>query len=272
VAVSPDGTRAYVPIYSNVGVGSVGTDGHLLRVIDLRTQVIVGTLDFGKGMRPHRPLFGPKDGLLYITTELNQSVSIVDPSTLRVIGAVPTGEAESHMLALSSDGRRGYTANVKSGTVSVLDLEHRRLVTTIPVATVVQRISLSVDDRWAFTADETKLRLAVIDTRTNTVATSIPLPGIAFGTTPTPDGRWLLVTVPALRLVAVVDLSTLRVVRQIEVPKAPQEIVVQPDGRLAYVSCDSAGQVAVLNLATWQVDRLIAVGPVDDGLAWVPAT
>lgn len=272
VAVSPDGTRAYIPIYSNVGVGSVGTDGHLLRVIDLRTQAIVGTLDFGKGMRPHRPLFGPKDGLLYITTELNQSVSIVDPSTLQVIGAVPTGEAESHMLALSSDGRRGYTANVRSGTVSVLDLEHRRLVTTIPVATVVQRISLSVDDRWAFTADETKLRLAVIDTRTNTVATSIPLPGIAFGTTPTPDGRWLLVTVPALRLVAVVDLSTLRVVRQIEVPKAPQEIVVQPDGRLAYVSCDRAGQVAVLNLATWQVDRLIAVGPIDDGLAWVPGT
>jgi DNA-binding beta-propeller fold protein YncE len=270
VAVSPDGRRAFVPIYSSVGVGQAGTDGRLIRVIDLEKRAIAGTIDLGKGMRPHRPVFGPRNGLLYVTTELGQSVTIIDPATLAIIGSVPTGEPESHMLAISADGHRGYTANVKSGTVSVLDLDARSLVATIPVATVVQRISLSPDGRWAFTADETKARLAAIDTVTNTVATSIPLPGIAFGTTPTPDGKWLLVTLPALRMVGVVDLSTMRVVRTIDVPKAPQEIVVRPDGAVAYVSCDSSAKIAVIDLETWKVDRLIDVGPVDDGLAWVP--
>jgi YVTN family beta-propeller protein len=272
VAVSPDGKRAFVPIYSSVGVGQVGTDGHLIRVIDLEKRAIVGTIDLGKGMRPHRPLFGPKNGLLYVTTELDHSVTIIDPSTLAVIGSVPTGEPESHMLAISSDGRRGYTANVKSGTVSVLDLDARTLVATIPAATVVQRISLSTDGRWAFTADETKARLVVIDTATNSVSTSIPLPGIAFGTTPTPDGRWLLVALPALRMVALVDLATMRVVRTLDVPKAPQEILVRPDGAVAYVSCDASGKVAVIDLKQWDVQKLIDVGPVDDGLAWVPAS
>jgi DNA-binding beta-propeller fold protein YncE len=271
VAVSPDGKRAFVPIYSNVGVGQVGTDGHLLRVIDLKSRSIVGTIDFGKGMRPHRPVFGPKDGLLYVTTELNHSVTVVDPDTLTIIGSIPTGEPESHMLVISSDGHHGYTANVRSGTVSVLDLDKRSLVAVIPVATVVQRISLSTDNRWAFTADETKARLAVIDTTTNTVSKSIPLPGIAFGTTPTPDGKWLLVTLPALRLVAQVDLATMRVVRTLDVPKAPQEIVVRPDGAVAYVSCDSSAKVAAINLGEWKIDRLIDVGHMDDGLAWVPA-
>jgi YVTN family beta-propeller protein len=271
VAVSPDGKRAFVPIYSSVGVGQVGTDGHLVRVIDLERRAIVGTIDFGRGTRPHRPVFGPRNGLLYVTTELNQSVTIVDPSTLAILGSIPTGELESHMLAISSDGRRGYTANVRSGTVSVLDLEARTLVATIPVATVVQRISISKDDRWAFTADETKARLAVIDTSTNSVSTSIPLPGIAFGTTPTPDGKGLLVALPALRMVALVDLASMRVVRTIDVPKAPQEIVVRPDGAVAFVSCDASAKVAVIDLAQWRVDKLIDVGRVDDGLAWVPA-
>jgi YVTN family beta-propeller protein len=271
VAVTPDGKRAFVPIYSSVGVGQVGTDGHLIRVIDLEKRAIVGTIDFGQGMRPHRPVFGPKNGLLYVTTELNRSVTIVDPSTLAVLGSIPTGELESHMLAISSDGRRGYTANVKSGTVSVLDLDARSLVATIPVATVVQRISISTDDRWAFTADETKARLAVIDTSTNTVSTSIPLPGIAFGTTPTPDGKWLLVALPALRIVAQVDLSTMRVARTLDVPKAPQEIVVRPDGAVAFVSCDGSAKVAVIDLKEWKVDKLIDVGRADDGMAWVPA-
>lgn len=272
VAVSPDGKRAFVPIYSSAGVGQPGTDGSVIRVVDLATRSVVGTVNFGRGIRPHRPVFGPKDGLLYVTTEIENSVSIIDPVSLRIVGAIPTGHPQSHMLAISSDGRRGYTANVNSGTISVLDIPGRRLLASIPVATIVQRISLSTDDRWAFTADETKLRLVVIDTATNTVSRSIPLPGLAFGTTPTPDGRWLLVAMPALRMVGLVDLQLMKVVRTLEVPKAPQEIVVRPDGAVAYVSCDASAMVAVINLRTWAVESLIGVGPVDDGLAWVPGS
>jgi YVTN family beta-propeller protein len=271
VAVSPDGRRAFVPIYGNSGVGRAGTDGQLVRVIDLQNRSIVGTIDFGRPARPHRPVIGPKNGMLYVTTELQKSVSIIDPASLRVVGSIPTGQEESHMLAITSDGRRGYTANVKSGTVSALDLEARTLVATIPIAPHIQRISISVDDRWVFTADQTKLRLVAIDAARNTVAASIPLPGLAFGTAPTPDGKTLLAAIPALSMVAQVDVSTMRVVRTLEVPKSPQEILVRPDGAVAYVSCDQSAQVAVINLADWRVERLIGVGRVDDGLAWVPA-
>jgi YVTN family beta-propeller protein len=270
VAATPDGKRAFVPIYGSGGVGTKGTDGQLIRVIDLAKREIVGTIDFGKPVRPHRPLFGP-DGLLYVTVELENAVAVIDPDSLAILGMIPTGFPQSHMLAISRDGRRGYTANVRSGTVSVLDLRARKLITTIPVDTVTQRISLSIDNRWAFTADEIKARLVVIDTATNTVSSSVPLPGIAFGTAPTPDGRWLLVALPALRLVAVVDLTTMRVVHTLEVPKAPQEILVRPDGAVAYVSCDAAAQVAVIDLKNWQLEKPIDVGPVDDGLAWVKA-
>ncbi len=271
VAASPDGTRAYVPIYGNAGVGTAGTDGRLIRVIDLKSRTIVGTIDFGRGIRPHRPVFDPVKGLLYVTTELEDSVTVIDPATLKIVGSVPTGASESHMLAITRDGRRGYTANVKSGTVSVLDLDARKLVTKIQAAPWTQRIALSVDDRWAFTADQTALRLVVIDTSSNAVSTSIPLPGLAYGTAPTPDGRWLLVALPAVRMVGVVDLSTMRVVRTLDVPKAPQEMLVSPDGSLAFASCDASGKVAVIDLASWRVTRLIDVGRVDDGLAWARA-
>jgi len=271
VAASPDGRLAYVPLYSNVGVGQKGTDGQLVRVIDLARRRIVGTVDFGRGVRPHRPVIGPRDGLLYVTTELDQSISIIDPQTLKIVGAVPTGAPESHMFVISSDGRRGYTANVRSGSVSVLDLAARTLVAVVRVAPQVQRIALSTDDRWAFTADQTALRLAVIDTASHTVHHSIPLPGLAFGTAPTPDGRWLLACLPALNEVAVVDLTTQHVVRRIPVPAAPQEVLVRPDGAVAYVSCAAANQVAAIDLAAWRVAGVIPVGPADDGLAWAPA-
>ena len=271
VAASPDGRRAFVPIYGNSGVGAPGTDGHTVAVIDLATHKRVDVIDLGKPLRPHCAVVGPQNGLLYVTTELGKSVTIIDPESLRILGTVPTGQPESHMLAISHDGKRGYTSNVHVGTVSVLDLEARQTLTVIHVSRYAQRIALSVDDRWVFTADQTQPQLAVIDTATNEVSRWIPLEAHAYGTAATLDGKWLLVTLPDAGKVAVVDLSSMSVVRSIAVPKAPQEVLVRPDNQIAYVSCDTSRKVAAINLHTWNVDQLIDAGKLADGLAWAQA-
>jgi DNA-binding beta-propeller fold protein YncE len=268
IAVSADGRTAFLPIYGSSGVGRPGIDGHEMLVIDVASRKIVGNVDFGHGVRPHLPVLDPARGLLYVTTELDKSVTVIDPRTWKIVGMVPTGQEQSHMLALSHDGRRGYTANVGPGTVSVLDLVGRKTVAVIPVSGEVQRISISTDDKLVFTSDQTKPQLAVIDTATNKIKAWIALPGLGYGTAPTPDGRWLLVAVPSAKQVAVVDLRTLRVARRINVPAFPQEILIRPDGKVAYVSCNSSGTVAAIDLARWNVEKLIAAGNGADGLGW----
>jgi YVTN family beta-propeller protein len=268
VVASPDGRRAFVPIYGNSGVGKPGTDGRLIRCIDLANRAIVGTLDFGKGVRPHCARIGPKNGLLYVTTELEDSITIIDPATLKIVGSVPTGQAESHMLIISSDGGRGYTANVGPGTVSVLDLNEKKVLKIIPISKNTQRIAISTDDKWVFTADQTKPQLAVIDTAHDEVARWIELPAVAYGTDPTPDGRWLIMALPKSNEVGVLDLQTMTVARTIKVPPVPQEVLVRPDGGVAYVSCDASMQVAVIDLKEWKVRTLINTGKGTDGLAW----
>jgi YVTN family beta-propeller protein len=268
VASSPDGRRAFVPIYGSSGVGKPGTDGDVVRIIDLAKREIVGSVKFAKGVRPHCAVVGPLDGLLYVTTELDQTITVIDPVTLKIIYTIPTGQPESHMLALTRDGLRGYTANVGPGTVSALNLHDRKVVKIIPISANTQRISLSVDDRWVFTADQTKPQLAVIDTATNGVRQWITLPGVGYGTAPTPDGKWLVVALINDNKVAIVDLGTMKVARTIDVPKSPQQVLVRPDGAMAYVSCDASRKVAAIDLKDWKVNQLIDAGPGADGLAW----
>jgi YVTN family beta-propeller protein len=239
-----------------------------MRVIDVAKREVIATVDFGKGVRPHCVVIGPKDGLVYVTTELENTITVVDPKTFKVLHTIPTGQPESHMLALTRDNRRGYTSNVGTGTVSVLDLQARKVLDIIEVSKVAQRISLSVDDRFVFTADQTKPQLAVIDTASNKVSRWIPLPGIGYGTAPTPDGKSLLVAVPRKQTVALVDLEAMKVTRTFDVPRSPQEIVVRPDGDEAYISCDADAQVAVLDLKNWNITKTIQAGPGADGLAW----
>jgi YVTN family beta-propeller protein len=265
---SPDGRTAYVPIYGNSGVGKPGTDGRNMVVIDIASRKVIGNVDFGRGVRPHCAVFGPKDGLLYVTTELDNAISIIDPHTLKVVGSIPTGQAESHMLAIAPDGKRGYTANVGPGTVSVLDMEARKATAVIPISGEVQRIAVSVDGRIAFTSDQTKPQLAVIDTASNKIKTWIPLPALGYGAAPTPDGRFLVVAVRTANKIAIVDLSAMKVGHVIDVPAAPQEILVRPDGRVAYASCDASHKIAVIRTSDWSVEKLIDAGPGADGLAW----
>ncbi len=268
VIASPDGKRAFVPIYGNSGVGHAGTDGSLLRVIDLASRKIVGTVDFGHGVRPHCPMIGPKDGLLYVSTELDKSITVIDPGSLKILHQIPTDQDESHMFCISSDNKRIYTANVGPGTVSVLDIREKKTITTIPIAKVTQRISISPDDKWVFTSDQTKPQLAVIDTSKNEVAKWIEMPGTGYGSAPTPDGHFLVIALPNKNKVAVIDLKTMSVTAALDVPKAPQETLVRPDGEEAYVSCDSSKQIAVIDTKNWKVEKLIDAGPGADGLAW----
>jgi DNA-binding beta-propeller fold protein YncE len=268
VVASPDGTRAFVPIYGNAGVGRPGTDGQLIRVMDLAKRAVIGTVDLGKGVRPHCAIIGPKSGLLYVTTELENSVTVINAQKLNVVGTIPTSQPESHMLAIARNEKRGYTANVAPGTVSVLDLEARKTLAVIPVCKNTQRISLSVDDRWVFTSDQDQPRLAVIDTQTNGVSHWVDLPGTGYGSAPTPDGHWLVIAIPRVNKVAVIDLAAMKVAYNLDVPRTPQEVLVRPDGAEAYVSCDASRQVAVIDAKNWKVRKLIDAGPGADGLAW----
>ncbi|HEY1646436.1 MAG TPA: cytochrome D1 domain-containing protein [Terracidiphilus sp.] len=267
VAGSPDGKLAFVPIYGNSGVGKPGTDGRNIVVVDLASQKIVGNIQFDHGVRPHCPVFGP-DGMLYVSTELDHSITIIDPKTLKIVGAIPTGQPESHMFVIAHDGRRAYTANVGPGTVSVLDIKARKVLKIIPISGNTQRISISPDDKWVFTADQTKPQMAVIDTATDTVKTWVPIDGLGYGSTVTPDGHYALVAVPDANKVDVIDLGTMKMVESVPVGASPQEVLVRPDGKTAYVSCVGGNQVDEIDLGSWKVTRQIATGKGTDGLGW----
>jgi len=268
VIVSPDGKTAYVPIYGNSGVGKPGTNGANMVAIDIGSRTVVGNLNFDHGVRPHCPVFGPRNGLLYVTTELDKTVSIIDPATLKIVGTVPTGEPESHMLAISHDGTRGYTANVGPGTVSVLDLNARKTLAIIPISKETQRISISPDDSMVFTSDQTKPQLAVIDTATNKIKNWVELPGPGYGSSVARSGDWLVIAIQKTKQVAVVNLRTMKVDHTIDVPATPQETLLGPGDKIAYVSCDASSQVAAIDTSTWKVIKLIDVGKGADGLAW----
>lgn len=255
VAASPDGRFAYLPIYGDGNLGRPGSNGGVIQVVDVDSMRQLTPIDLGAGVRPHG-IEVDREGFLWVTAELARQVLVIDTRSSSVIARIPTGQDQSHNLALSPDGRRAYTSNVSSGSISVIDAKAHRLITTIPVASRIQRVSVSPDSRWVFTHDTTAPRLAVIDARTNRIARWIPLPRAGYASAPTPDGRRLLVASPSrqadstgrgLSRLFVVDLARWAVIAEVDTGCAPIDLTVSPDSRRAFLSCGD-GFVAPVDL------------------------
>ncbi len=266
VIASPDGKLAYVPIYGNAGIGRPGTDGSTVFVVDVTSGRTIHVIDLGKPVRPHCAKVGP-GGMLYVSAELAKAVDVIDPRTMQVVGALPTGQTDSHMFVITPDGSRIYTSNVFAGSVSVVDVRKHTLITTIPVAKMIQRISISPDGRWVYTHDQDQPRIAVIDTSTNAVAKWWDLPAGVYSSAPTPDGKWLVANASSGKLL-VVDTTSGKTVHTYAIPEGTGATIVSPDGSHAYASCPQAGTIEVLNLKTWELEEPIRLTKGVDGMAF----
>jgi YVTN family beta-propeller protein len=269
VAISPDRRFGYVPIYGNSGVGKPGTDGSTIEIVDLHTGRTTDIIDLPKPVRPHLAKFGP-DGLLYVTAELSDAIYAVDVHSHKVVSENPTGQTQSHMFVLTPDGSRAYTANVSTGTVSVVDLRNHTLITKIPVADKIQRISISPDGQHIYTHDQNKPRIAVIDAATNSISKWLELPATVYSSAPTPDGRRLVANSPSGKLF-IVDLSTGKLEHAYDIPEAIGAIAITPDGSYTYVTCPQSGTIEILNLKDGILEEPLHLTKGVDGIAWLPA-
>ena len=111
--ISPSGRIGVVTIY-----GIQGQPGNQLAVIDIPGGRVTRTISLADYTRPHGAVFLPGDeSRLVVTSETTQNVIVVNLTEGRVESAIPTEAAGSHMVAVTADGRRAYTANVGGGKV-----------------------------------------------------------------------------------------------------------------------------------------------------------
>jgi YVTN family beta-propeller protein len=264
VIASADGLTAYV---TNYGTGP--KPGASLSVIDLVGKKEVKRVELNDLVRPHSLV--EAGGNIYFTAEGAQSVARYNPATGSVDWRVKTEQKGTHMLAISPDRKRIYTANIGSDSVSVIELgagQSGARVTQIPIGRQPEGIALSPDGRELWLGHRVDGLVTVLDTSTNKTIATFNVGEVPLRMTFTPDGKRILIMNPTGDRLHVFDRATRKEVKQIEISGAPVNAVCSPDGRKAYVTVIQASKVVVVDL-----DKLTIVGEaayenVSDGIGW----
>ncbi len=152
-AFSLDGRTAYIPVYGSTNEGVPGTNGHEIDFFSTSDCRKISTLDTGKYERPHGMWVG-RSGTLYVTSEIAESLLLIDPTPPKIIATIPTGSPWTHMIAVTADEKQLFASNVRSKTISVLDIPDRKLVRTIPTTSNNHRMTISRDQKWFVTSLE----------------------------------------------------------------------------------------------------------------------
>jgi YVTN family beta-propeller protein len=98
-------------------------------------------------------------GSLLVLAKSDQTLSVVDPSTLKVLGRVPSGP-DPHEVAVSSDGRIAYIANYNGGgnIITPVDLVQMKALTPIDLGPLRAPHGLTfVGGKLWFTAEAAKV-------------------------------------------------------------------------------------------------------------------
>jgi YVTN family beta-propeller protein len=167
-------------------------------------------------------------------------------------------------LALRAEaGGRVYTANMESGTISVIDPDSMKVVATIdPRGHRTHDLVLSPDQSKLFAMNMHDGTLAVVDIASGETIATIPTGKMAHSAAATPDGKQVWVVNAAEEFLTVVDVSLLKVVGRVPLGQiiGAGYIRFSPDGMRAFVTRPTIGAVSVIDVASRRVVATVEVG------------
>jgi len=262
IAISPDGKMAAVVAYG----------GKTIDLFDVASRTKLKTIDLSPNEGPHG-IAWLKDGRLVVTTERSKSVAIVDPIAGKVMASIPTEQEATHMVAVTSDGRIAYTANIRSGTVSVIDLKQGRKLRDIAVGGEPEGIALSNEEQVLWVADLKGAHVQAFDTESLDKIGEVVTGPVPIRVAASPDGRWIVTSNMGDGSLTLIDAASRKKVRDVSITGTQQAgqvtILFGPDGRL-YAAETGRNTVAEIDLSTGKVLRRLPAGTNGDGLAIAP--
>lgn len=261
VVILPDGKTAVVANYG------AQTPGSSFSVIDLEAKKELRRVDLSPLARPH----GLQEigGKIYFTAETNRLIGRYDPAANRVDWLMGTGQNVSHMIVVTPDQKRIYTANIGSDSVTAFEIQPNNSwkITQIPVGKQPEAIDVSPDGKEVWTGLNTEGAIDVVDTATNKSVEKIKIGARPYRVKFTPDGRQVYATMLETTEIVVIDRATRKETKRIKLDSEPWGIVFSKDGKIAFVSAARSGAVLKIDTEKGEITGKVETGKVPDGIA-----
>jgi len=257
-----------------------------MSVVDVDRRAVVDVIDLHPFASPHDVEYCEVDDLIYASVEANEAgngVVIVDARTRALVGNIATPAPNSHWLAISPDGSKGYVSHKEAPLLSVLDLRARETIATVELPGGAEEVCMSADGSAVYVVTPWQTppakvpagpsRVLRIDTASDRVTGEIELEPTLTAIRATSAGRVLVsqwcrgdpgpvfggAQLPGA--LHIVDGATMGLLGRVELDRLSFTVRASPDGSSAYVANLGSGTLSVVDVERAELERTIDCTP-----------
>jgi YVTN family beta-propeller protein len=174
------------------------------------------------------------DLLLYVGNSRGDDVSVVNLTSLKVIGDIRVGN-HVHCVALTPDGRRLFTTSEVDHTLIISDTVTHKVTGTVKLPGKPNHCAVTPDGRYVTVPIRDGDSVAVVDVNQQKMVKLLPIKephnSVNMG-----SNRYMLVSSMGSHEIDVIDLEKMDYSAHIPVGGRPRPFVVSKDGRTLYVA------------------------------------
>jgi len=272
--------------FAQVRIVQTNSQGDNIHLIDPASNKIVGEI---KGVPVnHGAAAAPDGSRIYISSEAEQTLHVVDSKTLQTVKKIPLSGRPNN-ISVSKDGRRVYVAIVAApGAVDVIDTSSMEKVKSIPTKGGIHNVYVPPDGRYVVAGSIAGRLMTVIDQKTDEPLWTLFDVGVrpmAFETNADGSTKRIFVQLSDFHGFAVVDFAQRKEVARIELPndipadkvdKGPfnaspsHGLGVAPDGKTLWVTSRPNARVYVYSLPDLKLMSAIDLGGRPDWVTFTP--
>ncbi len=283
VGISRDGRFALVTNY-----GNRENVGRTITLIDIPAAEVVKTIELGEHTKPHGVEWLDQERAV-VTAEDSKALLVVNVTSGEIVSTIDTDQEITHMVAVDARRQRAYTANIGSGSITVLDLEQGARERNVMTGDGAEGVAVTASGKHIWVTNRAADTVTVLDAGTFEKLMEMPSRGFPIRATATPKDQVLVTRASAGDLV-IYDAETFAEIRTVSFDleamdveerlfgdrfgdsSVPIGVIVDSAGERAFVAHANADVITEVDLATGEIVRSLRAGREPDGMGYSEQT
>jgi YVTN family beta-propeller protein len=162
--------------------------------------------------------------------------------------------------------------NSGAASVSLIDMNTREVVKTIPVGKEPHHLMMTPDQKTLLIANAAGNDVVLMNPTTGELTGKIPNIIDPYQIGYSPNHKWFIANGNRLDRVDIysADSANLKLVKTLKLPKTPSHIAFTSDSKIAFITLQDSSELAAIDLETQNVLWIMPTGKVPAGLWMTP--
>ncbi|PPR46753.1 MAG: hypothetical protein CFH19_01043 [Alphaproteobacteria bacterium MarineAlpha5_Bin9] len=199
-------------------------------------------------------------GLIFVSNEKTDDLTVIDPDTLEIVTSIPTSERPRDMH-FNEDRSLIYVACGDDDVIDIVDISTFTVIGSLDTGPSPEAFQFSPDYKYIYVSNEEDSTLGVLNVEENAIMDAIPTGAEPEGVLTSKDGSIVYVTSEVADMVHVVDSEGLFVSENIFVGTRPRRLATTADEKELWVSAELSGEMYIIDTASYEVTDIIKFLP-----------